>query len=248
VKDRLTIEQLAGRVGMTVRNIRAHQTRGLLPPPGLEGRTGYYGAEHVARLELIKDMQSSGFNLNSIKKLLDRTPMGAGEDVLRFERAVMAPWDSERPMVFDAGELIDLLGGEIDRGLVARAIELGLIVDLGDGRFEAPSPALVRAGAQVVAMGIPATRVLDTLERLMVNTEGIAEAFVDLFLEDVWKPFERDGSPETAWSRVNNSLEQLRPIASEVLLAAFHHTMGRAVEEAFGERLKRPERGVEEAG
>ena len=248
MKDRLTIEQLAGRVGMTVRNIRAHQTRGLLPPPGLEGRTGYYGAEHVARLELIKDMQSSGFNLNSIKKLLDRTPVGAGEDVLRFERAVMAPWDSERPMVFDAGELIDLLGGEIDRGLVARAIELGLIVDLGDGRFEAPSPALVRAGAQVVAMGIPATRVLDTLERLMVNAEGIAGAFVDLFLEDVWKPFERDGSPEAAWSRVNNSLEQLRPIASEVLLAAFHHTMGRAVEEAFGERLQRPERGVEEAG
>jgi DNA-binding transcriptional MerR regulator len=245
VKNRLTIEQVASRVGMTVRNIRAHQTRGLLPPPDLEGRTGYYGVEHVARLELIKDMQSSGFNLSAIKKLLDRTPVGTGEDVLRFERALMAPWDSERPMVFDASELTELLGGEIDAGLAARAVELGVIVDLGDGRFEAPSPALIRAGAQVVAMGIPATRVLDTLERLMVNAEGVAGAFVDLFLEDVWKPFERDGSPETAWPRVNDSLEQLRPIASEVLLAAFHHTMGRAVEEAFGERLRRPERGVQ---
>ena len=29
---------------MTVRNIRAHQSRGLLPPPQLRGRTGYYGA------------------------------------------------------------------------------------------------------------------------------------------------------------------------------------------------------------
>jgi DNA-binding transcriptional MerR regulator len=245
VKDRLTIEQVASRVGMTVRNIRAHQTRGLLPPPDLEGRTGYYGVEHVARLELIKDMQSSGFNLSAIKKLLDRTPVGAGEDVLRFERALMAPWDSERPMVFDASELTELLGGEIDAGLAARAVELGVIVDLGDGRFEAPSPALIRAGAQVVAMGIPATRVLDTLERLMVNAEGVAGAFVDLFLEDVWKPFERDGSLETAWPRVNDSLEQLRPIASEVLLSAFHHTMGRAVEEAFGERLRRPERGFQ---
>jgi DNA-binding transcriptional MerR regulator len=245
VKNRLTIEQVASRVGMTVRNIRAHQTRGLLPPPDLEGRTGYYGDEHVARLELIKDMQSSGFNLSAIKKLLDRTPVGTGEDVLRFERALMAPWDSERPMVFDASELTELLGGEIDAGLAARAVELGVIVDLGDGRFEAPSPALIRAGAQVVAMGIPATRVLDTLERLMVNAEGVAGAFVDLFLEDVWKPFERDGSPETAWPRVNDSLEQLRPIASEVLLAAFHHTMGRAVEEAFGERLRRPERGAQ---
>lgn len=246
MNDRLTIEQVASRVGMTVRNIRAHQTRGLLPPPDLEGRTGYYRAEHVARLELIKDMQTSGFNLNAIKKLLDRTPVGAGEDLLRFERALMAPWASERPMVFDASELTELLGGAIDTGLAARAVELGVIVDLGDGRFEAPSPALIRAAAQVVAMGIPATRVLDTLERLMVNAEGIAGAFVDLFLEDVWKPLERDGSPETAWPRVNDSLEQLRPIASEVLLAAFHHTMGRAVEEAFGERLRVPERGVQQ--
>jgi DNA-binding transcriptional MerR regulator len=248
VKDRLTIDQVAGRVGMTVRNIRAHQTRGLLPPPELAGRTGYYGAEHVARLELIKDMQSSGFNLNAIRKLLDRTPVGAGEDVLRFERALMAPWDSEEPMVFGAEELAGLLGGEIDEALATRALELGVIVDLGDGRFEAPSPALIRAGAQVVAMGIPAARVLDTLERLMAHADGVAAAFVDLFLEDIWKPFEREGSPEGAWSRVNNSLEQLRPIASEVLLAAFHHTMGRAVEEAFGERLHRSEDGAAEAG
>ncbi len=31
--------------------MRAHQSRGLLPPPEIRGRTGYYGPEHVARLE-----------------------------------------------------------------------------------------------------------------------------------------------------------------------------------------------------
>ena len=45
----LTIDELAQRVGMTVRNIRAHQSRGLLPPPVVRGRTGYYGPDHVAR-------------------------------------------------------------------------------------------------------------------------------------------------------------------------------------------------------
>ena len=39
----LTIEQLAHETGMTVRNIRAHQSRGLLPPPEVRSRTGYYG-------------------------------------------------------------------------------------------------------------------------------------------------------------------------------------------------------------
>lgn len=239
--SRLTIDQVARRVGMTVRNVRAHQTRALLPPPALEGRTGYYSDEHVARLELIKDMQGSGFNLGAIKKLLDGAPAGAGRDVLRFERALMAPWDAERPIVFDGDELVALLGGEIDETTKQRAIDLGVIVDLGDGRFEAPVPALIRAGAQVVALGIPVTRVLDVLEPLTAHIEGIAARFVELFLEDVWKPFERAGRPAGDWPAVARSLEQLRPIASEVLLAAFHRTMGQATEEAFGERLQRAE-------
>ena len=38
-----TVDQLALVSGLTTRNIRAHQTRGLLPPPRVRGRTGYYG-------------------------------------------------------------------------------------------------------------------------------------------------------------------------------------------------------------
>jgi DNA-binding transcriptional MerR regulator len=56
----MTIRQLAERTGMTVRNIRAHQTRGLLPPPVVRGRTGYYDEEHVARIELTRQMQADG--------------------------------------------------------------------------------------------------------------------------------------------------------------------------------------------
>ena len=37
----LTIDELAQRSGMTVRNIRAHQSRGQLPPPDVRGRTGF---------------------------------------------------------------------------------------------------------------------------------------------------------------------------------------------------------------
>src|SRR3978361_155636 len=51
----LTIDELAQRTGMTVRNIRAHQSRGLLPPPEVRGRTGYYGQAHLARVELIRE-------------------------------------------------------------------------------------------------------------------------------------------------------------------------------------------------
>ncbi len=56
---------------MTVRNIRAHRARGLLPAPEVRERIGYYGPEHLARLRLIARMQADGFNLRAIERLLD---------------------------------------------------------------------------------------------------------------------------------------------------------------------------------
>ena len=238
MSERMTIDQLAHRTGMTARNIRAHQTRGLLPAPELEGRTGFYDAEHIARLELIKDMQASGFNLGAIKKLLDAAPVGAGEEVLRFERALMAPWAAEEPHVLEFGELDSLLGGGVSPETLRRALGLGVILELDNGRYEVPSPGLLRAGAEVVSLGIPVERVMDVFEQLMVHSQGVSDVFVELFLNDVWRPFESAGSPEEEWPRVRRALEQLRPLASEVLLGAFHRTMSRTVEEAFGQSLQ----------
>jgi hypothetical protein len=67
---RLTIGELAEAAGMTVRNVRNHQARGLLAAPALVARTGYYGAEHLERLKLIRAMQAEGFNLEAIGCLL----------------------------------------------------------------------------------------------------------------------------------------------------------------------------------
>ena len=71
--NQLTIEQLAAQSGMSVRNIRAHQARGLLAPPEVRLRVGYYGPEHVAQLRLIRELQDEGFNLGGIKRLLEDT-------------------------------------------------------------------------------------------------------------------------------------------------------------------------------
>ena len=74
----LTIDELARETGMTVRNIRAHPSRGLLPPPEVRARTGYYGPEHVARLRLIQELQANGYNLAAIKDLVTRERVGGG--------------------------------------------------------------------------------------------------------------------------------------------------------------------------
>src|SRR4051794_33940235 len=92
----LTIDELAQPPGMTVRNIRAHQSRGLLPPPAVRGRTGYYGPAHLARIELIQEMQAQGFNLQAIRRLVDAPPRSS-EEPPRLLRAVAAPYLSDAP-------------------------------------------------------------------------------------------------------------------------------------------------------
>ncbi len=80
----LTIGELAEAAGMTVRNVRNHQARGLLAPPSLVARTGYYGLEHLERLKLIRAMQAEGFNLEAIACLLGGSagaPAVPAEDV-----------------------------------------------------------------------------------------------------------------------------------------------------------------------
>src|SRR3954447_8579280 len=98
VPEELTIDQLARATGMTVRNVRAHQSRGLLPPPEVRARTGYYGPDHVARLRLIQEMQAEGFKLSAIERLIGEH----GADADRFvglRQAVTAPFAEEAPEV-----------------------------------------------------------------------------------------------------------------------------------------------------
>jgi len=75
-EPRLTIGELAEAAGMTVRNVRNHAARGLLPPPVLVGRTGYYGQAHLEQLTLIRAMQAEGFNLEAISCLLGGASAG----------------------------------------------------------------------------------------------------------------------------------------------------------------------------
>lgn len=235
--EQLTIDELAQRTGMTVRNLRAHQSRGLLPPPEVRGRTGYYGPEHVARVELIKELQGEGFNLDLIRRLLD-TAGGSSREVLRFTRALRAPFGDEQPRIVEVSELAQRWRSA-DPALLRRAEELGLLRRLGDGRYEETSPRLARAGIELADLGVSAEQALDVLAELRRHADSISNLFVELFLDAIWKPFEEAGSPEGRWPEIGDALERLRPLASESLLAIFQLAMGDAVERAFGRELER---------
>jgi DNA-binding transcriptional MerR regulator len=238
--ERLTIDELARRTGMTVRNIRAHQSRGLLQPPEIEGRTGYYGPQHIARIELIADMQADGFNLAAIKNLLADTE-GSEREMLGFKRALMAPWENEEPELITAEELAKRLALDVNTPnpkLLERAINVGFLVDLGEGRFEVPSPTLFRAAEELRALGIDTDTAMSVLEEIDRSTRAIARTFVKLFLDEVWRPFADAGHPESEWPAVHSAIERVRPLATDAVMAVFRHTMTEAVEQRFGQELE----------
>ncbi|MBX6766499.1 MAG: MerR family transcriptional regulator, partial [Actinomadura rubrobrunea] len=87
----LTVDELAARAGLTVRTVRFYAGRGLLPPPRLRGRTGLYGPVHLARLELIRELQSLGLTLAAIERHLARLPDDASPEDLALHRALLSP-------------------------------------------------------------------------------------------------------------------------------------------------------------
>ena len=233
----MTIDELAQETGMTVRNLRAHQSRGLLPPPEVRGRTGFYGADHVARVELIRELQGEGFNLEAIRKLVEGAG-GSSAEVLRFTRAVREPFEDETPEIVTLEELAEQFGSGQPE-LLEASEKLGLLRPLGDGRYEQLSPRLARAGSELIALGVAPEEALDLVRSIRRHADAIAQRFAKTFIDKVWKPFDEDGRPEERWPEVREAIERVRPLAADAVLSVFQLAMSDEAEKAFGRELER---------
>jgi DNA-binding transcriptional MerR regulator len=231
----MTIDELAERTGMTVRNIRAHQTRGLLPPPTVRGRTGYYTDEHVARIELTRELQKEGLNLEAIRRMLKGAD-GAATEIVDLTRTLRAPFEEETPEIIDLTELAEHWSDAVEEGkgvdLLQRAERLGVLRSLPDGKVEVISPRMLQAGVALADLGFSHDAVFEVAEKLRGKAEEIAELFTDLFIEEVWKPFDESGRPESDWPKVRQTLDRTRPLGADVLMGIFHIAMAEATEEA----------------
>ena len=237
--NQLTIEQLAAKSGMSVRNIRSHQARGLLAPPEVRFRVGYYGPDHLAQLRLIRDLQQDGFNLAGIKHLLDNSE-GTAERLMQFKESLTAPHDERAETITRAqlGKRFRVGARQAPR-VLARAEQLGLLVRAGDDRYEVPSPSLLRAAEEVVARGISLDAALGVFEELERHCDAVARAFVKVFVMEVWRPFQRADMPAERWPEIEAAIDRLRPNASDALFAIFQRRMKAQIEAAFGELTER---------
>lgn len=235
--DELTIDQLAARTGMTVRNVRAYSARGLLPPPRLVGRTGYYGAEHVARLTLVREMLEQGYTLTAAERMLATAP-SSGAQVLGLYHSLMSPWGGE-PEVLDPHALAAQARLPFDPEVIDGLVEQGLAERLPDGRLRVANASLVRAGLEVMGLGIPAEPVLALVPGLRRHATEVAESFVELFRGSVWAEFASAGLPEEEWPRIQQVVEAIIPLAGQALVASFQEAMRATIARVMGEELER---------
>jgi DNA-binding transcriptional MerR regulator len=236
----MTIDQLAAAAGMTVRNVRAYAGRGLIPPPHLVGRTGYYGTEHVSRLLLVRDLLQRGYTLAAVERVLERHSAATAGHALDLLSTLEDPLGQvEEPEEMTVEALLRLGGVDADGEFVDRLVDMGLVSRLDGNRVLLVRPFVVRAGAKAMALGLDRSSVLALLPLLAENLRVIAQRFVDEFRGQLWNPFVDAGLPEERWPEMLETIRTLLPVASQAVLAVFRDELNQVIEEALGEELGR---------
>ncbi|GAA2803198.1 MerR family transcriptional regulator [Saccharopolyspora taberi] len=230
------IDDLAQAAGTTVRNVRVYQDRELLPPPRREGRAAIYSDAHLVRLRMIINMLERGYAFAQIREMLTAWESGRSlADVLGLEEVMGASWAEEAPRAVSASELRSMFGKQFTPSNLTRAQQLGLIERRGT-RFVAPSPQLLDAGRELVALGVPLSDVLELAEQLQHDVDHVAGLLVEIVRKHVLGPAEwtpsRDEVPYYA-----DVLQRLRTLVMSALSAAAARSAQRVIPEILGDKL-----------
>jgi DNA-binding transcriptional MerR regulator len=235
----LTVDDLAARAGVTVRNLRAYAARGLLPPPRMVGRTGFYGRGHLARLLLVREMLAEGYSLSMIERTLASAPADASSATLALHRALLAPWLPPEPEEITSAELAARAGVPEDVALVDALVDIGLLERMDGERLRVLDPALLTAGLQVVELGVPPAALIATQARVTELVRTIAQTYVAMYVDTGWRAFVDAGAPAEQLDHVRATVARLQPVAAQAMLASFRTEMAAAVQAAVETEISR---------
>jgi DNA-binding transcriptional MerR regulator len=233
----VTLDELARLSGMTARNVRAHQERGLLPPPQVRGRVGWYSQDHLDRLRMIAELQAEGLSLAAVQRTMADVAPGRAGQALAVRRSLLEGWDDEQPEVFALAELRQWLGDDVD-AVLERAVGLGLVVRMDDD-VEVLAPSLLAALRDVAALGVPTAAVLDVQERLARSTDEIAALFAGFVLQNLYQPGgSASDAPAHDLVELGELVEAMRPLAVRATVTNLGRSLSRQVERTLAETVE----------
>jgi DNA-binding transcriptional MerR regulator len=217
----LTLEELTERVGMSVRNVRFYTTKRLVPPPIRRGRSGYYTADHVARLQLVQELQGHGFTLSAIERYVAGIPDDASPEDIALHRTMLAPWMADSWEEVSRLELDRLAGRTLTTGDVETLDALGVLRSGARGRLRV-SRSQLGVGLGLLDLGYPIEAARAAAEVYAAHGRAIAEELYELFRTMVWPVYKEQGvSPE----KIQDVVERLKPLSIASLVQAYESGM-----------------------
>jgi DNA-binding transcriptional MerR regulator len=234
------LDELARRANVASTTVRLYQTKGLLAPPRLEGRTGYYDNSHLSRLRLIARLQNEGHSLAGIANLLEQWEQGRSLDaVIGVEAELDALLGEVHAIVLDPTELLERFPqGMMTPELIQRAAALGLSQLTEDAKIRLADRRFLETGSTLAHLGIPADVILDEWEALTAHTDEIATRFVDLFEAHLAPADWQTGLDTDRARQLAQTLAKLQATARQVLATALDASIGRLGRERLGELIK----------
>ena len=230
----MTLQDLTRRVSMSVRTVRFYTSRGLLPPPIRRGRSGYYSAEHLVRLELVRELQQHGFTLSAIEGYLARIPEGASPETIALHRTLLAPWMPELPETLTRKDLVRRAGRELSDDDLDTLNALGIVYPVKQGRFQV-AVAHLSVGVALLDLGLPLSAALAAHEVFTRHGREVAEELTEVFRTQVW-PADRDAGmpPED----VRRLVERFKPMTVAALVTAYESAVNETKREVAVRRTR----------
>ena len=237
-EEMIGLAALTERVGMSVRTVRFYTSRGLVPPPVRRGRSGYYSADHVARLELVRELQAHGFTLAAIEKYVAHIPDDATPETIALHRTMLAPWMAELPETMTRAELVRRAGRPLSEPDLETLQALGIVrpapSTVGKDRFQV-ALAHLSVGASLLDLGIPVEAARAAQQIFTDHGRAIAEELTELFRTRLWPVYKEGGlSPE----QLRGLVERFKPVTVAALVAAYESAVDEAKRQSVARRTR----------
>jgi DNA-binding transcriptional MerR regulator len=225
VAMKMRVEELALQADVSVDTIRYYQKQHLLPPPGRDGRLAWYNADHLERINRIKELQRRGFTLAVIRRFLSGELDPADE---RLAAAVVEAGDEDTSVAGGERGWLDLDGLAakvgVPNAILESLVREGLLVPRvrdGEPRFGADDVTVLTAGLRLLEAGLPLPEVFDLARRFHTLSREVATQAVDLFDEYVRKPLRTEALDEAVKAeRMVETFRTLMPAVGD--LVSFH--------------------------
>lgn len=221
----MTVDELAAAAGLTVRTTRYYASLGLIQPPQRRGRMAWYGATHLARLEMIRALQEHGFTLQAIEGYVGSIPADATLEDLAVQRAMLTSWTLPGPRDLSRRQLEQHAKRRLSDDELEMAVEWGIVrvVETDKGTRYTPIQGF-DVGVQVLDLDIPVDGMRQAGRAITRSMAQLAHELSDIMRDQVFEPYRSSTHARGDVEHFEHTVAMLRQLTLDAIVGAFQRS------------------------